>query len=238
MGTITLLKKYLNVQIVKLPSGGNTVMKIIPFEGLDKSGKATQVKLLQEGLEKEGFKVAVSEFHQYDSPTGAMIKAYLKGEIEMNTYALECIIAADKYNMVHQFNQWRHDGVDVLLLDRYVLSSLAYALNKEDAVSDQWLLGIIEHLPEPDFHVYLDVPAEVSMARKGKHGENDRYESDLEYLKRVRQYYLDVVNHLNNETPGSAVIVNGEGTVEDVAHEILEGVLQFLHESSEEPVTV
>jgi hypothetical protein len=46
------------------------------------------------------------------------------------------------------------------------------------------------------------------------------------------------VNHLNNETPGSAVIVNGEGTVEDVAHEILEGVLQFLHESSEEPVTV
>jgi dTMP kinase len=206
-------------------------MKIIPVEGLDKSGKKTQVELLKEGLEKEGYKVVASEFHQYDSPTGQIIKAYLKGEIELHSLALECIIAADKYNMIHTFNQWRHEGYDVLLLDRYVLSTLAYALSKLNAPPSEWLFNLIEHLPEPDFHVYLDIHPELSMKRKGKHGDNDRYESDFSFLERVRDYYMTVFNRLNEEEPGSAVIVDADQPVEEIAEHILEEVLEYLRQA-------
>jgi dTMP kinase len=44
----------------------------------------------------------------------------------------------------------------------------------------------------PDIEIFIDIPAEESMSRKGKHnnGENDRYESDLGLLERVRELFI------------------------------------------------
>lgn len=164
-------------------------MKIIAFEGLDKSGKATQSKMLAERLIEDGYSVVKSEFHNYSSPTGALIMDWLAGRWDVTQHTIELIMAADKQAQQEWFIELENQGTDVLILDRYTGSQTAYA--SANGVDLLWTLTLQDYMRKPDHTVLIDIPAEISMARKGKHndGKNDRYESDRELLSRVRTIY-------------------------------------------------
>jgi dTMP kinase len=187
-------------------------MKIVALEGLDKSGKFTQCNLLEEALVKRGYRVARSEFHRYDTPTGQLIMQWLKKEWNVDQLTIEYIMAADKQAQQKWFRELNMAGYDILILDRYTLSQKVYA--KANGIPESFINELQAHMIQPDYNIIIDIPAEVSMARKGKHnnGQNDRYESDLTMLKRVRQYYL--------ESCGS-YIVDGEQSIEDIHKQIL-----------------
>ncbi|MED1954858.1 dTMP kinase [Brevibacillus centrosporus] len=162
-------------------------MKIIVFEGLDKSGKATQANLLFQRLVADKQRVATLAFHHYASPTGKLIRAYLDGKYNVNDRAIELIMAADKQVQQKHFQILEDDGYDFLILDRYITSQLVYAAAKN--LPSSWISGLLSGCKKPDIEFLLDIPAEESMQRKGKHGANDRYESDLELLSKVRKLY-------------------------------------------------
>lgn len=162
-------------------------MRIIEIEGLDKSGKHTQSKLLAEFLESSGYKVVQSEFHRYDTPTGKLVRDYLYQNYEANDKTIELIMTADKVAQQDWFEQLKEDGVDFLILDRYVGSQTAYALAKGQPID--FILNLSSLVVQPNLSIMLDISPEMSMSRKGKHGENDRYESDREFLTKVRQQY-------------------------------------------------
>lgn len=162
-------------------------MKIISLEGIDKAGKATQTHLLADRLRYEGYTVLTSDFHRYDTPTGELIRKWLTGEWEANQHTIELIMAADKQAQQDWFQRMDGAGLDFLILDRYTSSQIAYAIAND--MNMLWICSLLQNIRQPDIEVLIDIPARVSMERKGKFGENDRYESDLEFLQKVRRTY-------------------------------------------------
>lgn len=168
-------------------------MKIIALEGLDKSGKHSASNTIIDFLEKQGFSVRKAEFHNYDSPTGKLIMDYLKGDYHADDLTIELLMAADKQAMQDTFTRYEEEGIDFLILDRYLVSQYAYA--KAKGVNELHLQSICNSIRRPTHNILLDVTAEESMSRKGKHndGENDLYESNHSLLKSVRYAYQSMI---------------------------------------------
>ncbi|MFL1672586.1 dTMP kinase [Paenibacillus dendritiformis] len=198
-------------------------MFIVAIEGLDKAGKFTQVNLLTQKLRNEGYRVQVSEFHRYDTPTGSLIMKWLKKEWEASQSTIEMIMTADKQNQQEWFQMLEQQEYDLLILDRYILSQAAYAV--ANGVDGKWLLDLQRYMRKPDLDIVIDIPPEESIRRKGKYGENDRYEEDKNLLEKVRE------NYLSFSTDYSAPIkkvVNGFRDVNDIHDVIYEIVKNFL----------
>jgi dTMP kinase len=204
-------------------------MIIIAFEGLDKSGKKSQAELLHKALYERGFDVEKSEFHRYDTPTGGLIRQFLDGEYNPGQLAIECIMAADKYAQLDWFKEIGEKS-DVLILDRYVTSQLVYS--KANGIDIDFTAHLLDRMPEPDFQIFLDIEPEESMSRKGKHGDNDKYESDQELLTRARDLYLRCMTL--EEEDDKALILDGTLSVEQLHEQILERTLSLLEKNKGE----
>lgn len=200
-------------------------MIIIAFEGLDKSGKNSQSEMLHKALYERGYNVEKSEFHRYDTPTGQLIRQFLDGEYKVNQHAIECIMAADKYAQLDWFKELEKE-TDVLILDRYVLSQMVYGV--ANGIDIDFTLNLLEHMPEPNYHFFLDVSPEESMNRKGKFGDNDKYEGDLELLTKAREKYLQVMEI--EQADGKALILDGTRPVGELHEDILTATLSLLEE--------
>ena len=198
-------------------------MIIIEVEGLDKSGKNSQSELLYQALSERGYNVQKSEFHRYDTPTGQLIRKFLDGEYQPNQLAIECIMAADKYAQLDWFEELKK-STDILILDRYLTSQFVYS--SANGVDVDFILNLLEDMPAPNFHIFLDIEPEESMKRKGKWGENDKYESDQELLTRVREKYLRIME-LEQED-GKALILDGTKPIDELHQEILARTLAFV----------
>lgn len=196
-------------------------MKIIAFEGMDKSGKHTASDYLYDYLKEKGYNVVKSEFHRYDTPTGKLIQDYLYGKYDVSNETIQLIMSADKQAQQEWFKELEDDGVEFLILDRYTLSQKVYSnyfikKNYQNPLKKTYYKNlyseIIKGFRRPDLTIYLDNSSEVSMQRKGQWGENDKYESDKELLDFVRTEYLKLVvlndNYLilNSEQPIKKVL--------------------------------
>lgn len=202
-------------------------MLIIALEGLDKAGKFTTSKVIKEYLESKGKKVATSEFHRYDTPTGDLILKWLTGEYNVSQKTIELIMAADKQAQQEWFDELEKEGYEYLILDRYIHSQYAYGL--ATGSDKEWLDEMLYFLREPDIVVYLDIDAETSMSRKGKHnnGENDRYESDKLLLEHVREMYQNFAKFADTPEkffPGyqSIFTIDAMQSPEDVTKDVRE----------------
>lgn len=172
-------------------------MIIIAFEGLDKSGKHTQSNLVTNWLKEEGYNVVQSEFHRYDTPTGKLIQQWLYKTWDVDKLTIELIMAADKHAQQRWFVELEEQGVDFLILDRYIGSQVCYA--KASGLDSEWIEVLQKYLRKPDFSIFIDISPQESVKRKGKHGKNDRYESDIEFLTSVRNVYYDYYSKIENK---------------------------------------
>src|SRR5687768_16155904 len=139
----------------------------IAFEGLDGSGKSTQVKLLSDRLKKEGLKVYAT-FEPTDSPIGSVIKNIFKHRIEADHRTIAALFVADRLD--HLLNKTNgilkklEEGYTVIS-DRYYFSSYAY---HGTHMSMDWVIeanSLSADLLRPDLNIYIDISPEVSMKR-------------------------------------------------------------------------
>jgi dTMP kinase len=186
--------------------------KLIVVDGIDGSGKATQVKILKERLLKEGFMVKTIDFPRYDTNFfGSLIGEFLTGKygdfVKMNSRAVSVLYAADRFESSAQIKKWLEDG-NVVIADRYATANQIHQGGKISDLNERkefmkWLykmeFGIFK-ISKPDLVIYLDVPYEVSKERllektakdKKKYlkGGKDIVEENLKYLKNSRQSAL------------------------------------------------
>ncbi len=186
-------------------------MKFINIEGLDGSGKSTQVKLLREYFEKNNIRYEYIHFPILTSPVfGDMIARFLRGELgdndKVDPYLVAMLYAGDRNNMAEKIRKWLSEKTYVLI-DRYVMSNIAYQCAK---VSDsnkreelrKWILDLEYNyygIPKPDINIYLDVPfkfteQQLTNTRKGDdrdylNGKTDIHEDDLSFQQRVKKVY-------------------------------------------------
>ncbi len=173
----------------------------IAFEGIDGSGKSTQVKLLAEKLESIGHKVYTT-FEPTDSEIGIIIRNILTGKKKADNRTIAGLFVADRLN--HLLNEENgivkkmNEGFTVLT-DRYYFSSYAYNGTHMDI---KWVIeanAMSASILRPHLNIFIDVPPEVSMGRiNGNRNSIDLYEN-LENLKNVRAKYFEAFALLNKE---------------------------------------
>ena len=99
--------------------------KFIVFEGIDGSGKTTQINLLKQKIENTGTKCLETR-EPSDGPVGVMIRQCLTGRMKIDEAALAALFAADRLdhinNSVNGLKSKIDEGISVIS-DRFVLSN-------------------------------------------------------------------------------------------------------------------
>lgn len=181
--------------------------RLIVIEGLDGSGKSTQLELLYERLVKSGKDIMKISFPDYNERSSELVKMYLNGEFssdpaDVNAYAASTFYAADRYASYMRF--WKAPylaGKDILAA-RYTTSNCIYQMTKLS--KEQWdnYLAWLEdyeysklELPKPDMVIFLDMPIEISQRLMSERygsdeAKKDIHESNVKFLQQCRQAAL------------------------------------------------
>lgn len=185
--------------------------KLIVIEGLDGSGKSTQIEYLKNKL--SGRNVHQIKLPDYDSDSSALVKMYLRGDFgkkpeDVNAYAASAFYAVDRF--ANYKMKWKefYDNGEIIISDRYTTSNAyhqATKVPKDDRAEFFYWLEDFEYgllgIPEPNAVIYLDMPIEISqkMMTERYHGDEtkkDIHESNLDYLYKCREAALDAADKM------------------------------------------
>ena len=189
--------------------------KFIVLEGLDGSGKGTQIELLRKYLTEAGKRVVVIDFPDYASEGSVLVRMYLDGKLgsnpsDTNAFAASMFFAADRY--VSYVTGWREDYLrddTYIIANRYTTANAYHQLSKmPEAEWESFLDWLWDFefaklgLPSPDRVILLDMPESVSSAlvrsRSAETGRKiDIHEKDEEYLLSCRRAANYTANRCN-----------------------------------------
>jgi dTMP kinase len=135
--------------------------RLIAVEGLDGSGKSTQLHLVNRWLEGLGRRVFFSEWNSSDLVKDATSKAKKRQLLSPTTFSLiHATDFADRYE--RQILPMLKAGF-IVLCDRYVYT--AYARDRVRGVDAGWLRRLYGYAVEPDLTLYFRLPLEVALGR-------------------------------------------------------------------------
>jgi dTMP kinase len=168
---------------------------IINIEGIDCAGKGTQSALLRHYIMDKYPKRMINtiSFPQYHSPFGKLIRQYLDEKLDLNQFELNNLYSADRYYALPLLEDLLKNGC-ILILNRYTYSNIAYGAFHGDTV--QRIEALDQFLPKPDLVIYLDIDPFISQQRNPDN--QDRNESNLSYLGKVRETYIGLATSKKN----------------------------------------
>lgn len=173
---------------------GSVSGKLVALEGLDGAGKRTLVGKVTMLLEERGLSVGTLAFPRYGDSVHADLGAEaLKGrhgDLAESVYGMAIVWASDRKDAIDELRALLATH-DVVILDRYVASNVAYGAARLHEGADGAFVGWIEDLefgrlglPVPSLQIYLDVSVETAGARARSREaadstrELDAYEKD------------------------------------------------------------
>ncbi len=187
----------------------------IVIEGLDRVGKTTQCRLLQEYVQSTfGRPIQLLRFPNRCSIVGKRLDLFLKGQVRMSDETAHLLFSEDRWlsksHIVNALN-----GNISILSDRYLFSGIAYSRAKglEDACWRSTELG----LPSPDLVIFLDSAPE-SLLERAEYG-NELHEA-AEFQRNVRAHYFKLCD-------STWKIVNACKSIPEVHLEIQQIVRNF-----------
>jgi len=196
----------------------------IAFEGIDGSGKSTQVKLLSESLEKAGHKIYTT-FEPTDSPIGRIIRDIFNHRLEADHRTIAGLFVADRLD--HLLNKQNgilrkiEEGYTVIT-DRYYFSSYAY---HGAHMSLDWVIeanSLSADLLRPDINIFIDISPEISLNRIAKSRHSMELFETLDNLRQVKDKYYEAIEKLKDQE--RVFITDGnrepEAIFEDIRKEI------------------
>jgi dTMP kinase len=154
--------------------------KFIVIDGLDGSGKDTQVNLLAEKYEKMGRKVTVRSHPCCDNKFGRKSKQALLKEGKINHIKATIYFGLDAIRSVHMF--YYNKDTDVLIFSRYILAVM-YLPNVVNTVVYKIVAFV---LPTSDCMFFLDVTPEESLRRMDSRDEETEMFENMEALTKNR----------------------------------------------------
>jgi dTMP kinase len=135
--------------------------KLIAVEGLDGSGKSTQIYLLKRWLELRGYKVFFTEWNSSSIVRQATRRGKKRQLLTPTTFSLiHCTDFADRYDRT--ISPLLHSGA-IVLADRYVYT--AFARDAVRGCDRSWLRALYRYARPPDITFYFRVPLDVALNR-------------------------------------------------------------------------
>ena len=182
----------------------------IVFEGIDGAGKSTQIQMLKEWLEANGFRVETM-VEPTDSEVGKLIRKILQrpdATTDRIQKTLGLLFAADRMLIMDKLE----DESKIIISDRSFISSLAY----QDPA--EWIEILNRYAKKPDLLLLLDLDVKKSVARTS--GE-DTFENE-EFLATVKENYLNLVENYEHK------IIDANNGVNKVSSDIKKAVAPYL----------
>ena len=182
----------------------------IVFEGIDGAGKSTQIQMLKQWLEDNGFRVETL-VEPTDSEVGKLIRRILRrpdAQSDNVQKTLGLLFAADRMLIMDQLEQ----ESKIIISDRSFISSLAYQGNTE------WVEVLNKYAKKPDLLILLDLDVKTSVSRTS---QEDTFENE-EFLTKIRENYLNISKDYTCE------IIDATNGVNKVSSDVKKAVAPYL----------
>lgn len=198
--------------------------KFITFEGIDGSGKSTQMRLFASELRLAGFDV-ITSCEPGGTPLGRRLReAFLETEENVAPLAELLLFAADRAQHVEFLIKPAINEGKIVISDRYADSTFVYqgagrgfSQEKVEAVIELATNGL-----KPDLTFFFDLPIEKSIERKNSRkadGEiqNRMDKENFEFYFRVREAYLELAKRENYRFR----VIEASGSIEEIHAEVM-----------------
>jgi dTMP kinase len=200
----------------------------IAIEGIDGSGKSTQVAALKEFLINKNIKT-MATFEPTNGPIGKMIRQIFAHKMEADHRTIAALFVADR--LEHLLN--KEDGVckmleqgNLVITDRYYFSSYAYHGTHMDM---DWVIdanSLCADILRPHLTIYIDMDPAVSMQRLAANRQHIEMYETLDNLKQVKAKYEEAFEKQKGKE--NVVRVNGNRPANEVTEDILRIVSDLL----------
>ncbi|KAA0152103.1 hypothetical protein FNF29_04217 [Cafeteria roenbergensis] len=159
---------------------------LIVFEGVDRSGKTTQARLLAERLSQNGVKAKFICFPDRSTAIGKVINAYLTNAKELDDRCIHLLFSANRWEAAAALTAALKNG-ETVVVDRYAYSGIAFSVAKgRPGMGLEWCAAPDAGLPQPDKVLFMRIP-EAAATSRGGFGE-ERYEKAA-FQDRVRSAF-------------------------------------------------
>jgi dTMP kinase len=198
--------------------------RFIAFEGIDGSGKSTQIQLFADKLRQKGI-LCETTMEPTEGPVGTMIRQVLTGKMQMDGKVIAALFAADRLD--HLLNASNgivakvEKGITVLT-DRYYFSSYAY--HSVDMPMD-WVIRANElssNTLRPTVTLFIDVDPDIAMERITRNRTHLELFEERSRLVKVREKYLEAFEKLKSVE--NVLIIDGNRPLDVVAKDIWERI--------------
>ncbi len=205
--------------------------KFISFEGIDGSGKSTQLRLLAGELQIRGMDV-LTTLEPGGTPLGRRLRrTFLETEETVAPMAELLLFAADRAQHVEFLIKPAIENGRIVISDRYADATAAYqgAGRGFDKNTIEKVIELATDGLKPDLTLFFDLPIETAFLRKNERtlgGERkNRMDSETnEFYKRVREMYLQIAESEKERFK----IIDAGGSIGDIHKTVLQLVLEFL----------
>jgi dTMP kinase len=208
------------------------VGKLVVVEGIDGSGKSTQIRLLEKWMRFKGIQVFLTEWNSSEMVKQITSKGKKRGTLTPTTF---CLLHATDFADRYERNIFPlvHAGY-VVLADRYVYT--AYARDVVRGCDPRWIRQVYDFAIKPDlvfyFRVSIDVASERILAGRPKlkyyeagmdlNLSNDPYESYRIFQSRVIEQYESMIK------PERFVVINGTSGIEDQQQLVRKEIVEII----------
>jgi len=200
----------------------------ITFEGVEGSGKSTQVKLLAELLTEMGHKVTLTREPGWGR-LGELIRKIILDErdLELDPFSELCLFCADRAQHVRDFIKPKLQDGEIVICDRYFDSTVVYQgygrkldkrlVNKIAAASTLDLI--------PDVTFLLNLPVREGLSRLQTRGEITKMDEEpLEFHEMIRQGYMLIAKR----EPQRIKKINADREILEIHEDIKNFILEYI----------
>jgi dTMP kinase len=207
----------------------------ITFEGIDGSGKSTQLRMLASELRLRGQEVVATREPGGTPLGGRLRRVLLDAEEQVDPLAELLLYAADRAQHVRALVRPALDSGHFVLSDRYADATVAYqgaGRGFPPELVDE-LIALATGGLMPDLTLIFDLTVDESRRRAQKRstrGRQDRLDAeDAAFHTRVRDAYLRIAA----AEPQRVRVVDASGSVQETHSQVMKLVMPFLEKRSE-----
>ncbi len=205
--------------------------KFITFEGIDGSGKSTQLRMLAGHLRQKGVDM-VATHEPGGTPLGRRLRAaFLETEEVVAPISELLLFAADRAQHVELLIKPALEHGRVVISDRYADATFAYqgaGRGFDESVVNE-VIQLATGGLKPHLTLFFDISVDTAIRRMNEHKGEERVQNRMdlettEFYDRVRKAYLGIAER----EPARFKVLDANGSIDEVQKVVLDMIDEFL----------